>query len=95
MKAFPLLGALIVLGLPLVSQESSTAGKQKVLGIGGVFFRARDPASLALWYERHLGVAVTPTSYDSSRGAKKRARLCSLHFLIPRATSARATAAGW
>ncbi|MGP4694200.1 VOC family protein [Agrobacterium cavarae] len=28
----------------------------KVLGIGGVFFRAADPAALAEWYEKHLGI---------------------------------------
>lgn len=28
----------------------------KVVGIGGVFFRAADPARLAEWYERHLGI---------------------------------------
>ncbi|MHC1549634.1 VOC family protein [Phyllobacterium sp. K27] len=28
----------------------------KVVGIGGVFFRATDPARLAEWYEKHLGV---------------------------------------
>ncbi len=28
----------------------------KVTGIGGVFFRARDPQILAAWYERHLGI---------------------------------------
>jgi hypothetical protein len=27
-----------------------------VLGIGGVFFRARDPAALSAWYLEHLGV---------------------------------------
>jgi len=37
----------------------------KVEGIGGVFFRARDPAALAEWYQRHLGVDPVPTSYDS------------------------------
>jgi len=26
-------------------------------GIGGVFFRARDPAALGAWYEKHLGVS--------------------------------------
>jgi predicted enzyme related to lactoylglutathione lyase len=29
-----------------------------VTGIGGVFFRARDPKALAAWYEEHLGVPV-------------------------------------
>jgi predicted enzyme related to lactoylglutathione lyase len=64
MKGWSLLGALIVLGLPLSAQEPGSAGREKVLGIGGLFFRARDPAALALWYERHLGVALTPSSYD-------------------------------
>ena len=29
-----------------------------VVGIGGVFFRADDPAALQAWYEKHLGVVV-------------------------------------
>ena len=37
---------------------------QKVNGIGGVFFKARDPAALAEWYDTHLGVAQVPDSYD-------------------------------
>ena len=37
---------------------------EKVTGIGGVFFRATDPAALARWYEQHLGVTPTPTDYD-------------------------------
>lgn len=28
----------------------------KALGIGGVFFRARDTTALAAWYETHLGI---------------------------------------
>jgi glyoxylase I family protein len=28
----------------------------KVTGIGGVFFRARDPQALAAWYEIYLGI---------------------------------------
>jgi predicted enzyme related to lactoylglutathione lyase len=31
-----------------------------VLGIGGVFFKARDPAALASWYHENLGVPVEP-----------------------------------
>jgi predicted enzyme related to lactoylglutathione lyase len=30
--------------------------RQRVTGIGGVFFRALDPGALAAWYEEHLGV---------------------------------------
>lgn len=28
----------------------------KAVGIGGVFFRAANPASLAEWYQKHLGI---------------------------------------
>ncbi len=38
---------------------------EKVAGIGGFFFRAREPAVLARWYERHLGVTLTPGNYDA------------------------------
>ena len=31
---------------------------ERVTGIGGVFFRAEDPAALAAWYAEHLGVPV-------------------------------------
>lgn len=56
--------------------ESTTAGSspnrthveggtkmEKVLGIGGFFFRAHDPVALGLWYREHLGIALTPTTY--------------------------------
>jgi predicted enzyme related to lactoylglutathione lyase len=33
---------------------------ERVLGIGGVFFKARDPKALAAWYREHLGVPVDP-----------------------------------
>ncbi|WP_421856418.1 VOC family protein [Oricola sp.] len=37
----------------------------KVAGIGGMFFRASDPAALSKWYADHLGVDPVPTDYDS------------------------------
>ena len=37
---------------------------EKVTGIGGVFFRARNPAELTIWYEKHLGVSSIPTDTD-------------------------------
>jgi predicted enzyme related to lactoylglutathione lyase len=33
---------------------------ERVLGIGGVFFKSRDPKALAAWYREHLGVPVEP-----------------------------------
>ena len=38
---------------------------QRVTGIGGFFFRARDPAALAAWYEERLGVTAAPTTYGA------------------------------
>jgi glyoxylase I family protein len=32
------------------------AGMTHVTGIGGFFFRAKDPEALAAWYEQHLGI---------------------------------------
>ncbi|MCG6118513.1 MAG: VOC family protein [Aquimonas sp.] len=31
---------------------------QRVTGIGGIFFKAKDPKALGQWYARHLGIAV-------------------------------------
>jgi predicted enzyme related to lactoylglutathione lyase len=35
---------------------------ERVLGIGGVFFRARDPKALAAWYADNLGIGKIPES---------------------------------
>ncbi len=37
---------------------------QKVMGIGGLFFRSEDPERLAKWYEENLGISLVPTSYE-------------------------------
>jgi hypothetical protein len=42
--------------------ESGGTEMEKVAGIGGLFFRANDPAALGRWYLEHLGIALTPTS---------------------------------
>src|ERR1700739_3725840 len=42
--------------------ESGGTEMEKVAGIGGLFFRAHDPAALGNWYLQHLGIALTPTS---------------------------------
>lgn len=39
---------------------------EKVTGIGGLFFRARDPVALTHWYHTYLGVALVPTDYHES-----------------------------
>ncbi|MGH8285231.1 MAG: VOC family protein [Steroidobacteraceae bacterium] len=37
---------------------------EKVLGIGGLFFRSKDPRILGQWYRDHLGVALVPSNYE-------------------------------
>jgi glyoxylase I family protein len=41
--------------------ESKGMEMEKVAGIGGLFFRARDPKALGDWYQQHLGINLTPT----------------------------------
>jgi predicted enzyme related to lactoylglutathione lyase len=45
---------------------------ERVAGIGGVFFRARDPQALRDWYARHLGIdmeeyGTTFTAHDGDQ----------------------------
>ena len=45
---------------------------QRVTGIGGIFFRSRDPEALVGWYAEHVGVPVQPDGYvvfTGERGA--------------------------
>ena len=48
-----------------IAQPHSAQAEEKVLGIGGVFFRARNPQALAEWYEKHLGITRVPTDYET------------------------------
>ena len=38
--------------------EKHMTPREAVTGIGGVFFKARDPKALAAWYRDQLGIAV-------------------------------------
>jgi predicted enzyme related to lactoylglutathione lyase len=40
----------------------------KVLGIGGVFLRADDPAGLGSWYREHLGIVATASGEPDPDG---------------------------
>lgn len=44
----------------------SKTNKGRVLGVGGVFFRSKDPARLGEWYEKHLGFQVE--AWGDTRG---------------------------
>ena len=47
---------------PAGKQESGATEKEKVAGIGGLFFRAHDPKALGQWYQEHLGISLMTTS---------------------------------
>ena len=37
---------------------------ERVTGIGGLFFRAKDPAALGQWYKDTLGIDLVPADYS-------------------------------
>jgi len=37
---------------------------QHVIGIGGLFFRAKNPAMMAEWYKNNLGIDPVPADYS-------------------------------
>ncbi len=39
---------------------------QRVTGIGGIFFRSKDPEASARWYEENLGVNPVPADYGQT-----------------------------
>jgi predicted enzyme related to lactoylglutathione lyase len=41
--------------------DSADRPRERVTGIGGVFFRAREPEALSAWYAEHLGVEIDPS----------------------------------
>ena len=43
---------------PLLTPNFSKASMQRVTGIGGIFFQAKDPRAMQAWYQRHLGIDV-------------------------------------
>jgi catechol 2,3-dioxygenase-like lactoylglutathione lyase family enzyme len=40
------------------SSSDNGAGLNRVTGIGGVFFKSKDPKALGAWYKTHLGIDV-------------------------------------
>jgi len=38
---------------------------ERVTGLGGIFFKARDPKALAAWYQTHLGIDFGDQLYVS------------------------------
>ena len=52
---------------------------KRVTGIGGIFFRSRDPDALKKWYVEHLGIPMDDDGFvcfygKDDEGAKEAAR---------------------
>ncbi len=44
----------------ITKQNKKTTKMKKVTGIGGVFFKCKDPEKMTEWYEKHLGLNTNP-----------------------------------
>jgi glyoxylase I family protein len=53
---------VVTLGQAVAAEPPKDDNMQKVLGIGGFFFKSENPEQLAKWYETHLGISLVPTS---------------------------------
>ena len=54
----------------LPKKQSVSATLEKVTGIGGVFFKCKDPAKVREWYSKHLGLKMDKygTSFEWREG---------------------------
>jgi hypothetical protein len=61
-------------GLLTAAQKPESQGlpAERVTGIGGVFFKARDPKALSVWYREKLGIAVNDRGEWSPFGWRER-----------------------
>jgi len=44
---------------------------KRVIGIGGIFFKAQNPEALAAWYQRHLGIDFGGKTYSDFQFQEK------------------------
>jgi predicted enzyme related to lactoylglutathione lyase len=60
----------------IAKQNKKTTKMKKVTGIGGVFFKCKDPKKITEWYQKHLGLNTNPYGatfewYEGSDSTKK------------------------
>jgi predicted enzyme related to lactoylglutathione lyase len=44
----------------ITPQTKNTSKMKKVTGIGGIFFKCKDPKKVTEWYQKHLGLTTNP-----------------------------------
>ncbi len=63
-----LIAASFILGFACktITNNNTNTTMKKVTGIGGVFFKCKDPKAINEWYKTHLGFDTTPygTSFE-------------------------------
>jgi len=63
MKKFTLIALLcsaFLLGYGFSRITNPVNSGPRVTGIGGIFFKAKDPAALKAWYSKYLGIRMSP-----------------------------------
>ncbi len=50
----------------------------KALGVGGIFFKSKDPRALLAWYQAHLGLPAESNEYASFAAAALPAGSCTV-----------------
>ena len=60
----------------ITNQNKKTTKMKKVTGIGGVFFKCKDPKKMTEWYQQHLGLNTNPYGatfewYEGADSTKK------------------------
>jgi predicted enzyme related to lactoylglutathione lyase len=55
----------------ITSQNSNATKMKKVTGIGGIFFKCKNPKKMTEWYQKHLGLNTNPygATFDWYEGA--------------------------
>lgn len=60
----------------ITKKNKQTTKMKKVTGIGGVFFKSKDPKKMTEWYQKHLGLNTNPYGatfewYEGADSTKK------------------------
>lgn len=60
----------------IVNQNKNASNMKKVTGIGGIFFKCKDPKKMTEWYQKHLGLETNPYGatfewYEGADSTKK------------------------
>ena len=61
-------GLIMALAAATLAAPLQGMAMEKATGVGGVFFRAKDPKALSAWYKAHLGVEAGDGPWATEAG---------------------------